>query len=124
MMVAAVVGGREVALAIDRAAELAAPDHQRVVQQAALLEVLDQRGRGLVGVAALAANLLGQRGVLVPAHVEELDEAHAALGQPPGQQAVGGKRARLARRRGRTSRTRRPARCETSVSSGTEVCMR
>ena len=37
MMVAAVVGRRELALAVDRAAEFAAPDDQRVVQQAALL---------------------------------------------------------------------------------------
>ncbi len=42
---------------------------------------------------ALPGNLLRQRGVLVPAAVEELDEAHAALRQPPGEQAVGGERA-------------------------------
>ena len=46
VMVAAVVA----ALDHRRAAELAAPDDQRVVEQAALLEVLDQRGAGLVGV--------------------------------------------------------------------------
>ena len=34
--------------------------------------------------------------MLVPAHVEELDEAHAALDQPAGQQAVAGVGARLA----------------------------
>ena len=37
MMVAAVVVGRQLALAVDRAAELAAPHHQRVVEQPALL---------------------------------------------------------------------------------------
>ena len=36
------------ALAHRRAAELAAPNDQRVVQHAALLEILDQSGRGLV----------------------------------------------------------------------------
>ena len=55
MMVAAVIGVRQLALAIDRAAEFAAPDHQRVVQQAALLQVLDQRRRGLVDALALQA---------------------------------------------------------------------
>ena len=35
------------------AAELAAPDDQRVAEQAALLEVFDQRGARLVGVAVL-----------------------------------------------------------------------
>ena len=57
MMVAAVIVGRQLALAIYGAAEFAAPDDQRVVEQAALLQVLDQRGRGLVGVAALAGDL-------------------------------------------------------------------
>ena len=90
VMVAAVVGRGELALRVDRPAELAAPDDQRVVEQAALLQVLDQGGRGLVGVVALAADLLGQVAVLVPAHVIELDESHAALGQPAGQQAIGG----------------------------------
>ena len=40
MVVAAVVRFRQLALAVDRAAELAAPDDQRVVEQAALLQVL------------------------------------------------------------------------------------
>ena len=56
MMVAAVVVRGQLALAVDRAAELAAPDDERVVEQAALLQVLDQRGGGLVGVAALAGD--------------------------------------------------------------------
>ena len=51
MMIAAVVVCRQLALAIDRAAELAAPDDQRVVQQAALLQILNQRRRRLIGVA-------------------------------------------------------------------------
>ena len=46
---------------------------------------------------ALRRNLARQAVVLVPAHVIELDEAHAALGQPAGQQAVGGVGAGLAR---------------------------
>ena len=36
-----------------RAAEFAAPDDQRVVQQAALLQVADQRGRRLVDLRAV-----------------------------------------------------------------------
>ena len=38
---------------------------------------------------------VGQVAVLVPAHVIELDEPHAALGQAAGQQAVGGEAAGL-----------------------------
>ena len=53
MMVAAVIGRRQLALRIVGAAELAAPDDERVVEQPALLQVRDQRGAGLVGFAAL-----------------------------------------------------------------------
>src|SRR5688500_9074700 len=60
VVVAAVVGGGELALAVDRPAELPAPDDERLVEQAALLEVLDQGRRRLVDVLALAADLLGQ----------------------------------------------------------------
>ena len=49
-MVAAVVAAP---LDHRRPAELAAPDDQRVVEHPALLEVLDQRGAGLVGVLAV-----------------------------------------------------------------------
>ncbi len=52
MMVAAVIGGREAALAVNGAPEFAAPDHQRVVEHAALFEVGDERGGGLIGFAA------------------------------------------------------------------------
>ena len=55
VMVAAVVVLGQRALRVDGAAELAAPDDQRVVEQAALLEVDHQRGGGLVGVVALVA---------------------------------------------------------------------
>ena len=54
VMVAAVVVLGERALRIDGAAELAAPDDERVVEQAALFQIGEQRGGGLVGVVALA----------------------------------------------------------------------
>ena len=50
MVVAAVVVLREPALAVDGAAKLAAPDDERVVEQAALLEVLDEAVAGLIDV--------------------------------------------------------------------------
>ena len=53
MMVAAVVRVGQLALAEHRPAELAAPDDERVVEQAALLQVGDQRGGRLIGAAAL-----------------------------------------------------------------------
>ena len=51
MMVAAVVA----ALHHRRAAKLAAPDDQRVFEQAALLQILDQRRTRLIGVLAILA---------------------------------------------------------------------
>src|SRR5262249_40231272 len=77
----------------DRAAELAAPDDERIVEQAALLEVADESGGGLVDVAALAADLGGQIAVLVPAAMEELHEADAALDHAAGEKAVAGEAA-------------------------------
>ena len=53
MMIAAVVGLRQFSLAVDRAAELAAPNDERVVEHAALLEIHDERRAWLVGVLAL-----------------------------------------------------------------------
>ncbi len=43
--------------------------------------------------AAAAGGVGLDRTVVVPIAVVELDESHAALGQPPGEQAVAGKRA-------------------------------
>ena len=83
-------------LAVRRAAELAAPDHQRVVEQPARAQVRQQAGDrpvdgpGVPGVAGL------QAAVLVPVAVRQLDEADAGLDEAPGQQAlaaeVGGRR--------------------------------
>ena len=69
-------------------AELAAPDHERVFEHAALLEVADERGRGPLGVDALLFELREQVVVLVPTRVHELHEAHPVLEQPAGDQAV------------------------------------
>src|SRR6266478_5080334 len=74
VVIAAVIVGGQFALAVNSPAELAAPDDQGVVEQAALFQVLDEGCGRLVRVAALAGNLLRQIGVLVPAAVEELDE--------------------------------------------------
>ena len=59
VMVAAVIGRCQRALAVDGAAEFAAPDDQRVVKQAALFEVFDECGARLVDIAALVGQILG-----------------------------------------------------------------
>ena len=59
-MVAAVVRFRQRALRVNRTPELASPDHQRVVEHAALLQILDQRRRRLVSLLALRPDFLGR----------------------------------------------------------------
>ena len=51
-------------------------------------QVLNQRGGGLVGFFAALRQICRQLAVMVPVAMEELDEAHAALRQPPRQQAI------------------------------------
>ena len=101
-----------VALGHRRAAELAAPDDQRVVEHAALLQVGDQRRRRADRLrSAIAGDVVLDVAVMVPVAVIELDEPHAALGQPPRQQAVRRERAvaALACRTGRASASARSA---------------
>jgi hypothetical protein len=93
VVVAPGLGARAVAgdaLPQRRAAELPAPDDQRVVEQPALLEVRHQRGHALVDVAALVGQAPAQIGVVIPVGVVQLHQPHAALDEPPGQQAVVG----------------------------------
>src|SRR5262249_38816383 len=87
------------ALGERRAAELCGPEDERVLQQAALLEVGEQARAGSVENGGLFVVIVLQILVRVPvdarraesAAVDELHEAHAALDQPAGQQAVAAK---------------------------------
>ena len=88
VMVSAVIGTGEGALAVDRATEFAAPDDKGIVEQTALLEVGQQRGGGLVDVATLQAEVAGQVVMLVPASVIELNEPYAPLCHATGEQTV------------------------------------
>ena len=76
-----------------RAAELAAPDHQRLVQQPALLQIGQQGGDRLVALPGQPAMVDFEVVVAVPGlalAVPELHEAHAPLDQPPGDQHLPG----------------------------------
>jgi len=97
VMIASVIFGRQFPLAVNSSSKLAAPHDERVVEQSALLEVENQRGGGLIGIFALTANRFGQVEMLIPATVEELDEASSTFGQSSREQTVRGERARLAR---------------------------
>src|SRR5205823_6747422 len=88
MMVAPMLGRRQRSLAVHGAAKLAAPDDQRVVEEAARLQVLDEGGGRLIDVSRLTADLARQRAMLVPAAMEELYEANATLDHPASEQTV------------------------------------
>ena len=79
------------------AAELPAPDDERVVQQPALPQVLQQGRDRAVDLAALLLQLGVDPGVVVPPAERQLHEPDAALDQPPGQQAAAGELARPVR---------------------------
>ena len=72
------------------ASEFPAPNDEGVFEESALFQVGEKAGAGLVD----AAGLSGKGGidvlVVIPAFVENLDEAHAALDEPAGEQAVFG----------------------------------
>ncbi len=70
MMIAPVVVGSELSLGIHGTAEFPTPDYERIFQQAALLQVLNQSRRRLIGVAALTCDLLGTPIVLIPASMK------------------------------------------------------
>ena len=53
VMITTVVGRRQLPLAVCRTAEFAAPNHERVVEHAQSLEVLDQGRTSLVNILAL-----------------------------------------------------------------------
>ena len=76
------------------AAELTPPNDERLVEQPALIEILQQCGDRLVGVAGVVVVIFFQVTVGVPVGVVvvsagvNLDEAHTALDEPPGEQAL------------------------------------
>ena len=85
MVISTIIGFGQSALAVDCAAEFSAPDDQGVFEQAALGKVQYQRCAGLVGGSTLFGDFLGQRCVLVPAAMEQLDKPDAAFTQSPRQ---------------------------------------
>ena len=73
--------------ALGSATEFSSPGHQGLIQQAPLLEVVQQGRHGPVGFQASQAVLAGDILVGVPAPGVDLHEAHAPLHQSPGHEA-------------------------------------
>ena len=68
--------------------ELPTPHHESILEEAPLLKILDQPRHWLLGIPTLARESLFQLIMLVPSHVEELDEANVPLSQTAGYQAI------------------------------------
>ena len=127
VVVAAQEGRAAAGLVHRRSAKLASPDHQRVLEQPAPLEVRQQGRDRPVDFLALLGQVLddvvaGTRAVAIPSPVEELNVAHPSLEQPAGQQAVIGERRRpgLAPYSSRI----RAGSWRMSITSGTAICIR
>src|SRR4051812_26696829 len=75
-------------LRIRSPSEFAAPDHERIVEQAALLEIANQSGGSLINVGGELWEPRIESAVVIPIAVVELNEAHIAFGQAPREQAV------------------------------------
>src|SRR5689334_21879919 len=77
-----------------RAAELAGPDYEGVVQQATPLQVAEQSGDRAIDILRQRRVLADHIPVSIPvvgsARVDQLDEADAAFGEAAGDQALPG----------------------------------
>src|SRR5207244_416225 len=65
-----------------RAPEFAAPDHQRLVEHATLLQVLDQRCRRLIDFFGDRGDSIAHAAVVVPVAVVDLDGPDSPPGVP------------------------------------------
>ncbi len=76
------------------APELAAPDHDGIIQQSSLFEIDDEGGAGLVYFAAaqfeLFVEIIDLITVVIPIGVVELDKAYASFDESAGEQAIAG----------------------------------
>ncbi len=95
MMVTAVIGCCQLALRVIRAAKFATPDHQRVLEHAALLQILQECGGRLIGFTTLRLHAARNVAMVIPALMIELDELDSLFGKSTSEQAVGGERSRL-----------------------------
>ena len=72
------------------AAEFATEDDKGVFEHAALFEILDEGGAGLIDILAVLFQAIHEAAVLVPGLVEKFNEADAALDESAGEEGVVG----------------------------------
>ena len=96
MVIPAIVLFRNTALAVDGTTEFTAPNDERVVEQATLLEIGDEPIARLVDVLALGGHASGRVGMVIPVVEVHLHEAHAPFDKPARQKRGVGEGTRLA----------------------------
>ena len=111
-----------------RAAELGGPDDDRLIEQAALLQVAQQARDRLVdfGAELASGSSSGRcaRPRRCPAAVIDLHEPDAALDKPAGGEATVGQTSWSPPDRGRKASGSRRSRPRNFNASGTAICMR
>ena len=75
-------------LPVRRATELAPPDDERIVEQAAVGKVGEQAGNGAVDLAGGVLERRAEVEVMIPVSVRHLDEAHAGFHESPRHEAL------------------------------------
>ena len=75
-----------------RPAELRPEDDERLVEHPPPRQILDERRRAAIDLRRRPLHMLLDSAVVIPVAVIELDETDAPLGEPPGEEAVGGER--------------------------------
>jgi len=68
-----------------RPAKFTAPNYQRVVEEAAEIQVIQQRGDGSIGGQTVGGQIAAVVLMLVPTAMIHLDESHAGLSKAPSQ---------------------------------------
>jgi hypothetical protein len=66
---------------VGSASEFPAPENERVLEETALVEILEESGDGTVDLGAVPHHAAAERSVQVPLEVADLDEADSRLGK-------------------------------------------
>ena len=88
MVISTVVAGSQLALRVDRAAKLTAPNDNGIFEKTSRFQILHQCPAALIDVLALAGEYFRKGVVNIPAAMIDLHETNSALHQPPRHQAT------------------------------------
>ena len=76
MMITSVIFASQFSLTVGGSTKLSTPDEKSILQHATLLEISEESGGWMIGVAALTFEGFGETAVMVPALMEKLNKAN------------------------------------------------